>query len=153
MGGGWIGEAVDFGNDSQCEDTKIFGLNCIMYMQYHQHLRYFFKVFITSSYRSTTLVKGAIVTPARKSNHLIGHAIDMNLIDRTTGKFCNSGCLRGSKKPRGVTCFIGKIRSDASLRWGGDFRRSDPVHIDDATNIRNSQLWSRLYNSLQKNCH
>ena len=110
------------------------------------------RVYITSSYRKTAHVKGAIVPPATRSNHMIGHAIDMNLIDRRTGKFCNSRCLPNSSRPNGVSCFIGKIRSHPTLRWGGDFRRSDPVHIDDATNHRNRALWNQLYNSLQKNC-
>ena len=125
---------------------------CTLYRQYYQNLQYDFKVYITSSYRKDGFVSGAIVPPAKRSNHLIGHAIDMNLIDRQTGKFCNSVCLGRSNKPSGVRCFIGKIRSNSSLRWGGDFKKTDPVHIDDGTNIKNPQLRNRLYNSVRRNC-
>lgn len=111
------------------------------------------KIYVTSSYRSTHRVGGAIVTPARRSNHMVGHAIDMNLVDRKTARFCNSRCLAVKRgRPDGVTCFINKIRSDVVLRWGGDFTNPDPVHIDDATNIRKPVLWKQLYHLLQNNC-
>jgi len=29
------------------------------------------------------------------------------------------------------------------LRWGGDFNKEDPVHIDDELNRRNPHRWDR----------
>ena len=55
--------------------------------------------------------------PARRSNHFVGHAIDMNVVDKN-GKWCNSGCLRYSLNQNpDVKCFIEKIRKDPDLRW------------------------------------
>lgn len=33
------------------------------------------------------------------------------------------------------------ISSDQTLRWGGDFSKEDPVHIDDNLNHRNPARW------------
>lgn len=51
-----------------------------------------------------------------------------------------------------VKCFIGKIRADPSLRWGGDFTEKDEVHIDDGINLREPKTYDALYDLLQKNC-
>ena len=40
---------------------------------------------------------------------------------------------------------------DAGLRWGVVFK--DPVHIDDAINIKKSEEYDGLYQSLQANCN
>lgn len=108
-------------------------------------------VMVTSSYRKDgNVVPGAIVIPASKSNHKVGHAIDMNLAG-SRGYWCNSTCLkalRGTKE----RCFIDKVRANSGLRWGGDFTTPDSVHIDDGLNLRNSQAWNSLFKSLQPNC-
>ena len=83
----------------------------------------------------------------------MGHAIDMNLIDTASGKFCNSKCLADvSKHPAGVKCFISKIRQNYVLRWGGDFSVPDVVHIDDRSlgvekvvQVASDQLLKRTY--------
>ena len=113
----------------------------------------FLQIHVTSSFRkSGQRVEGAIVTPARRSNHFVGHAIDINAIDG--GKWCNSRCLQSRPAGySGVTCFINKIKGDPTLRWGGDFRTKDPVHIDDGLNLKDRPKYDKLYNELQKNCN
>ena len=101
------------------------------------------EVFVTSSTREPgRTVQGAIVKPATKSNHMVGHAIDMNL--KSSSGFFNStklGRANFNRLPDEIKEFIGKIRADGVLRWGGDFRNEDPVHIDDGLNRRNSARW------------
>ncbi|XP_073233872.1 uncharacterized protein [Porites lutea] len=93
-------------------------------------------VFVTSSFRTK-------VVQAKNSNHLVGHAIDMNLQDRNG--YCSSSCLLNPNKSlAGVTCFISRIRADPRLRWGGDFKKVDPVHIDDNLYYRDVNEWNRL---------
>jgi hypothetical protein len=100
-------------------------------------------IHVTSSAREPERrVSGAIVPPASRSNHLVGHAIDMNL--RTASSFFNSSKLKKSKLgalPQNVRQFITLVRDDPDLRWGGDFSREDPVHIDDALNVRDRATW------------
>ena len=63
-------------------------------------------VHVTSSFRTTTNVHGAIVKPATRSNHLAGHAIDMNVI-YGNGKWANSKVLiQYPKVPGPVKTFI-----------------------------------------------
>ena len=88
---------------------------------------------------------------AEFSNHFVGHAIDMNVIDGSL--WCKRRCLGNERKQsEGVKCFIAKIRQDTALRWGGDFSTPDPVHIDDGSNQRNKEQYIQLYKSLQTNC-
>jgi hypothetical protein len=90
------------------------------------------KIWVTSSLRSLdNQIKGAIVKPATNSCHHIGHAIDMNILHKD--ELYNSKLLRKAnhnRLPDEVVRFFDAIRSDAVLRWGGDFSRQDPVHID-----------------------
>ena len=89
--------------------------------------------------------------PAKRSNHFVGHAIDMNVLDRKG--WCNSRCLRDSLNQRSyVQCFIEKIQKDPDLRWGGDFSTPDVVHIDDSINWLKPSVYDQLYNTLQKHC-
>lgn len=105
---------------------------------------------VTSSFRTSSNVKGAIVTPAKKSNHMAGHAIDMNVVyGEKKNKWCNSKCL-GGKLPAGVKGFIKAIQDDSSLRWGGDFGDKDPVHIDDGLNVNNAAGWEERYKATQQ---
>jgi len=90
------------------------------------------KIWVTSSLRSLdNQVKGAIVKPASKSCHHIGHAIDMNILYEA--KLYNSKMLRKnnhSNLPGDILQFFEMIKLDMVLRWGGNFRTQDPVHID-----------------------
>lgn len=101
------------------------------------------EIYVTSSTREPgRTVSGAIVTPASRSNHLIGHAIDMNL--KSDSGFFNSAKLKRGNLPNlpaEIRGFLQKVRDDAELRWGGDFSKEDPVHIDDALNRRDSARW------------
>ncbi|MFT7223147.1 MAG: hypothetical protein ACI82Z_000680 [Cellvibrionaceae bacterium] len=91
------------------------------------------KVWVTSSSRNINQqVKGAIVPPASRSCHHVGHAIDMNV--QFAGTLYNSKKLRKSNfknLPESISGFIQSMRKDIELRWGGDFNTEDPVHIDD----------------------
>ena len=109
------------------------------------------KIHVTSSARQQGLsVAGAIVKPASRSNHLVGHAIDMNI--QSSDGFFDSKALKKSKLddlPANVKAFIQAIRSDSNLRWGGDFNNQDPVHIDDALNIKDAALWDQKFSVIQ----
>lgn len=102
-------------------------------------------IHVTSSFRQKDVpVTGAIVPPARRSNHYVGHAIDMNLIYR--GNFFNSSKLADFHSlPGAIQNFIGKIRAHDYLRWGGDFMKADPVHIDDNLSRRYPNLWDEKF--------
>jgi hypothetical protein len=101
------------------------------------------EIFVTSSTREPGRnVDGAIVKPAARSNHLVGHAIDMNL--RCDDQLFTSADLKRSnlpKLPAEIRDFIGRVQTDETLRWGGDFNPEDPVHIDDGLNIREPAIW------------
>lgn len=109
------------------------------------------KIHVTSSWRANAKVAGAIVKPAKKSNHMAGHAIDMN-IDFAGGR-ANSTYLKKRNEANwdaSVVGFIKAIRDDNELRWGGDFRTEDPVHIDDGLNINNPKEWEKRYLATQQ---
>jgi hypothetical protein len=101
------------------------------------------EIFVTSSTREPgRTVAGAIVPPASRSNHLVGHAIDMNV--RFDGRLFDSKALKRSNLtnlPAAVRDFIEMARADDTLRWGGDFNPEDPVHFDDGLNRRDPALW------------
>jgi hypothetical protein len=108
-------------------------------------------VHVTSSARQHGITLGnTIVPPASRSNHLVGHGIDMNL--KKGQKYFNSTALSKknlSKQPKAVQKFIQSIRTDSILRWGGDFNREDPVHIDDNLNNRDPILWEAKFRIIQ----
>jgi len=102
------------------------------------------QVVVTSSLRrSGAAVDGAIVTPAQRSNHLVGHAIDMNV--KSGGTLCNSNCLAQSSAtlPTPIKNFINSLSSNG-LRWGGNFVPKDSVHIDDGYNSNANSYNSRF---------
>ncbi len=72
-------------------------------------------------------VSAAVVTPASKSQHLIGHAMDCNIIDgeswNNSTDFANDNETENAKK------FI-KAMKENGLRWGGDFSKVDTPHFD-----------------------
>ena len=106
-------------------------------------------IYITSSFRTTTNVNGAIVEPATFSNHLAGHGIDMNVI-YGDNKWANSKVLaKYPDLPDPVRHFLKSIIDDPDLRWGGTFQTTDPVHIDDGLN-RNLTAWKKRYEAMQR---
>lgn len=97
---------------------------------------------VTSSWRYDTDVSGAIVEPARKGNHLVGHAFDCNFID-AAGVFWNSKKLA---KPTGpMKAFLKEVDDTPELRWGGAFNDPDSVHFDDDLNHRDPIAWLAQY--------
>lgn len=107
-------------------------------------------VYVTSSFRTSSNVGGAIVKPATMSNHMAGHAIDMNVVYDNRRKSANSKEL--AKYPAvapPVRQFIKSIIDDKALRWGGTFRVRDTVHIDDNLN-GNMTAWNNRYFAMQK---
>lgn len=110
------------------------------------------RVVVTHSFRRREVdLSDVIVTPAKRSNHLVGHAIDMNLI--ANGQWLNSKKLARANHPNlpmQARCFIAMIREHSTLRWGGDFVREDPVHIDDNLSRRDPRAWNEKLGSLSR---
>ena len=89
--------------------------------------------------------------PAKRSNHLVGHAIDMNIFMGNRNPWFNSKKLKRSNLrnlPLEVRTFIDMIRDDDVLRWGGDFVKEDPVHIDDNLYGRAPDVWMKKFEAL-----
>ena len=95
----------------------------------------------TSSKRDSLFVLGAIVEPAKMSNHLVGHGVDGNLQDLTTGEYYNSVKMGDGKGAD--ECVIRAIEG-RGLRWGGEFRKKDEVHFDDGLNLKDPAKWNEL---------
>lgn len=105
--------------------------------------KYGITVIVNSSFRKTANVQGAIVKPATHSNHMVGHAIDCNLM--LNGKLYNSVMMQSSSGV--IRRFINEVKL-TGLRWGGDFKVKDPVHFDDGLNIKNMPLWLEKFHAL-----
>jgi hypothetical protein len=108
------------------------------------------KIEVTSSARQQGVpINGAIVLPASRSNHLVGHGIDMNI--RLQGKLYNSSALgKFGSLPTEIKQFITSVRQDPIIRWGGDFTPSaDPVHLDDGLNVREPATWKEKFPIIQ----
>lgn len=122
-----------------------------MYRIDHYAKTYCVVLYVTNSFRKQgDNLSGAIVSPARRSNHLVGHAIDMNVMYNNT--LYTSKELRKSNLdnlPANVRNFINAVRNDKSLRWGGDFSQEDPIHIDDGLNVNNPNAWNHSFSACQ----
>lgn len=99
------------------------------------------KLVITSSWRDTINVKGAIVTPAKISNHLVGHAIDCNILEGNI--LWNSTKLL---KPTGKVLEFIEYCTSIGIRWGGYFKEVDVIHFDYPLNIRNQTKYLEILN-------
>ena len=100
-------------------------------------------VWVTSSLRHSTLVPGAIVPPAKMSNHLVGCGIDANL--QIGSVWYNSKALAS---PTGIVLdFILQCEA-AHIRWGGRFSTPDPVHFDSGLNVLHPERWKEIYEGL-----
>lgn len=107
--------------------------------------KYALKAYIVSSFRENTDVQGAIVSPAKMSNHLVGHALDVNFID-DKGTFWNSkDMINCQDMLEFITDWTGE-----GYRWGGHFEVPDDVHFDDGINIENPTLWTTIYNQIHQ---
>lgn len=98
------------------------------------------QVVVISAKRDTINVKGAIVKPATNSNHLVGHAVDVNFIVTATGQFFNSKMIQASTAADSIGKFIKAVKQKG-IRWGGEFLKKDPVHFDDGLNVKNPERY------------
>ncbi len=99
------------------------------------------ELFITSSLRKpNTPVTNAIVTPAKMSNHFVGHAVDLNFIFQ--GKWYGSRSFKEAKPiPNEICTLIEAIKGNRHLRWGGDFSTPDYIHFDDKINAQDPESY------------
>ncbi len=100
------------------------------------------KVIVISSDRKTTNVPSAIVVPAKLSNHLIASAWDINVIIIATNEYYNSTALQTCVGV--VRAFLNDVKSKG-LRWGGDFKTPDPVHLDSGINVFYPDIYKKKY--------
>ncbi len=106
-------------------------------------------IVVNQSYRyDSKKQNGTIVRPSKMSNHHAGFAIDFNLIHNRI-KYLSDDIKRGNlvNLPLDIQNFINDIRKDKGLRWGGDFKKEDPVHIDYPINLKSKRDWL-IYNKL-----
>jgi hypothetical protein len=87
-------------------------------------------------------VGGAVVTPATKSQHLIGHAIDCNIQDGAT--LITSHTFQHHQETAAARAFVAAAKH-AGLRWGGDFATVDFVHFDDFVPPNSIEFDMRYY--------
>jgi hypothetical protein len=111
---------------------------------------YGIKLIVQQSFRTIKeKVENAIVIPAKNSNHLVGHALDLNIL--FDGKYYNSKLLRNyTQLPENIKIFITGCRI-SGIRWGGDLEINDSVHFDDRLYEINEQRYNELYNQYQEN--
>lgn len=102
-------------------------------------------VVVISSFRIDENVKGAIVTPATHSNHMIGQAIDCNI--EHAGQYYNSSKMQSDTGV--IHQFIQECKA-AGFRWGGDFGKKDPVHFDSGLNVNDMRAWINKYNVIHE---
>ena len=106
-----------------------------------------FIFWVTNSFRKETdALKGVVVTPASMSNHKVGHALDGNLQHIATKEWFNSVKMGDGV---GIDQKLIQAITDAGVRYGGNFRKADNVHFDDALNIKDPDKWRELYGKLQ----
>ncbi|MFH1155486.1 MAG: M15 family metallopeptidase [Pseudomonadota bacterium] len=102
-------------------------------------------IVVTGSYRKPEArLSDTVVAPATRSNHLAGHAIDLNV--RHAGHLYESRDLgKGSwdSLPFEVRTFFDEVRKIPPFRWGGDFTQEDPVHVDSGLNQSNPGAWEQ----------
>ncbi|GHU01720.1 hypothetical protein AGMMS49960_12480 [Betaproteobacteria bacterium] len=92
-----------------------------------------------------------IVPASADSNHLVGHAIDINIRDKATGRYYNVTTLgHYDSLPVSVRNFIDGCRM-SGMRWGQDFPTPDPVHFDDNLAERDRAAYNKLYTQYQQN--
>jgi hypothetical protein len=70
---------------------------------------------------------GAVVPPATRSQHLIGQAVDLNIVDGAT--VVSSAMFLNNTATSAAVALVQAARN-TGLRWGGDFSQRDPVHFD-----------------------
>jgi len=101
------------------------------------------KFHTTSSWRSDINVKGAIVKPAKNSNHLVGFAIDGNIWEGK--KLWNSKLLT---TPSGKVLELIEWCPSIGMRWGGYFKVVDVVHFDFPLNLKDRKKYDSILSEL-----
>lgn len=91
--------------------------------------------------RQGDAVAGAIVKPATRSQHLIGHALDLNLQD---GPVLNNSSLQIAGKWTPAAKDFAQHAQGLGLRWGAKFSPTDPVHFDRKVDP-GSALWEAKF--------
>ena len=87
---------------------------------------------INQSFRNADVPpSGAVVAPASKSQHLVGHAVDLNIVDGDTTN--TAAMFKSGDETDAADTFVDGVKAQ-HLRWGGDFGNSDPIHFDDFLN-------------------
>lgn len=127
-----------------CEIDEVFESDMNDLCSYAQECS--LNLFVNSSLRNTIVVPGAIVTPAKQSNHLAGCAIDANIVTSTGKWYNNLSMFDADKIDRNVSDFLKLVRKHPRLRWGGNFGERDMVHYDNGLNINNIALYNELVN-------
>lgn len=87
-------------------------------------------------------VSGAVVAPASNSQHLIGHAVDLNIVD---GAVINTKAMyQAGTQTQGATDLI-KAAKALGMRWGGNFSEIDPPHFDDLVDPSSNEYLYSFY--------
>ena len=87
-------------------------------------------------------VTGSVVPPASKSQHLIGHAIDCNIVDGTSWN--SSKDFKKKQQTENAKKFI-KAMKLKSYRWGGNFSNVDSPHFDSQVNADTFDYDAKFY--------
>jgi hypothetical protein len=105
------------------------------------------KLSINQTFRDANVPpSGTVVTPANKSQHLIGHAVDLNILDADS--FNSTANYKAGTETDSADSFV-KAMIASGLRWGGNFADScskayDPIHYDDFVDPH-SEDWEMTY--------
>ena len=123
------------GNPLYCHRDFFIILDFINNIAYENKIT----LYVVSSFREPTRdITGAIVRPANRSNHYVGHAVDINIISPTHGWLSSKNLykelLKGSDACQNTKRFFDRISKSPYTRWGGDWKDQDPIHIDDNLN-------------------
>lgn len=141
------GRPVFVGDQIRCDST----FNDTVKVIESAALNHNVQVHVVSTLREPhQLIDGAVVDPAKLSNHFIGHAMDFNLITQgaSTETWFDSVRIKAltvaiksgdtkfdsniSDAQKAIIGFIREVRN-SKVRWGGDF--GDPIHFDDGLNV------------------
>lgn len=106
-----------------------------------------FIFWVTNSFRPDGVVlTGTVVDPANMSNHKVGHALDGNLQHIKSGRWFNSVKMGDGKD---IDEVLIQAIINKGVRYGGNFRKEDNVHFDDALNVNQPDVWREKYRVLQ----